>query len=71
MKFWQLEGRSDEWTAPLSHSAIRTVVGLPALFASEPSPITLRSYGIAGVFEAERVTIGKGYGQFRRGVRVC
>lgn len=59
------------WNAPLSLSAIRTVVGLPVLFAPEPSPITLASYGICAVFEAERVTIGKGYGQFRPGIRVC
>src|SRR5262249_9985728 len=58
-------------TAPVSLSAIRTVVGLPALFAPEPSPITLASYGICALFETERVTIGKGYGQFRPGIRVC
>ncbi len=59
------------WNAPLSLSAIRTVLGLPALAAAEPSPITLGAYGICAVFEAERVTIGKGYGQFRPGIRIC
>lgn len=53
--------------APLP--AIRTLLGLP-LFAPELSPITLGSYGICAVFESERVTIGKGYGQFRPGIRV-
>jgi hypothetical protein len=59
------------WKAPLSLSAIRTVLGFPTLFAPEPSPITLGSYGICALFETERVTIGKGYGQFRPGIRVC
>jgi hypothetical protein len=59
------------WNVPLSLSAIRMVLGLPELFAPEPSPITLGSYGICALFEAERVTIGKGYGQFRPGIRVC
>ncbi|HLJ96705.1 MAG TPA: hypothetical protein VKU02_26265 [Gemmataceae bacterium] len=58
------------WNAPLSLSAIRTLLGLPALSAPELAPITLDSYGISAVFEAERVTIGKGYGQFRPGIRV-
>jgi hypothetical protein len=58
------------WNAPLSLSAIRTLLGLPALSAPELAPITLGSYGISAVFEAERVTIGKGYGQFRPGIRV-
>ena len=61
------------WDRPLSFPAIRTVLGLPEVFATDPSPNTLvlRSYGVAAVFEADRVTIGKGYGQFRPGVRVC
>jgi hypothetical protein len=59
------------WTAPLTLPEIRTLVGLPALFAPDPSPTTLRSYGVSAVFAAERVTIGKGYGQFRPGIRVC
>jgi hypothetical protein len=59
------------WTAPLSLSPIRTLIGLPALFAPELSPATLRAYGICAVFESERVTIGKGYGQFRPGIRLC
>jgi hypothetical protein len=58
------------WHAPLSLSAVRTLVGLPALFAPELSSITLGSYGICAVFESERVTIGKGFGQFRPGIRV-
>jgi hypothetical protein len=58
------------WNAPLSLSAIRTLLGLPALSAPELSPIALGSCGISAVFEAERVTIGKGYGQFRPGIRV-
>jgi hypothetical protein len=58
------------WDRPLSLPVIRTVVGLPEVFATDPSPNALLSYGIAAVFEADRVTIGKGYGQFRPGVRV-
>jgi hypothetical protein len=57
------------WNAPLSLPAITTLLGLP-LFTPDLSPITLGSYGICAVFEAERVTIGKGYGQFRPGIRV-
>jgi hypothetical protein len=57
------------WNAPLSLPTIRTLLGLP-LFAPDLSSLTLGSYGICAVFESERVTIGKGYGQFRPGIRV-
>jgi hypothetical protein len=58
------------WNAPLSLSAIRTVLGLSELFAPKLSPTTLRSYGICAVFESERTTSPKGYGQLRPGIRV-
>jgi hypothetical protein len=57
------------WDWPLTLSAIRTIVGCATLFRPEVSPALLRSYGITAVFEADRVTIGKGYGQFRPGRR--
>jgi hypothetical protein len=47
------------WDRPLALSAIRTVLGPPEAFTPELSPVTLWSYGIAAVFEANRVSRGR------------
>jgi hypothetical protein len=59
------------WDQALSLPVVRTVLGLPELYAPDPAPARLRAYGITAVFASDRVTIGKGYGQFRPGMRVC
>jgi hypothetical protein len=61
------------WECPLSLDAIRTLLGLAAVYGTgaDFSPRSLREYGIAAVFECDRVTIGKGYGQFRSAAMIC
>ncbi len=58
------------WTGALSADAVRTALGLAEVVDREVAIERLDQLAIRAVMEAERVTIGQGYGQLRPARRV-
>jgi hypothetical protein len=58
------------WNGALGIDAVRTALGLPEVVEEEAPIDRLNQLAIRAIMEAERVTIGQGYGQLRPAVRV-
>ncbi len=58
------------WNGALTIDAVRTAIGLPEVVEQEVATERLDQLAIRAIMEAERVTIGQGYGQMRPGFRV-
>lgn len=58
------------WDGALNCDVLRTALGVDIGFNPEATNVSLTNLGIRAIMQAERVTIGQGYGQLRPAIRL-